>query len=151
MLLFAFSLSACGFRLAGSSSSQASFESLRLVTSHFSKQQRQLLENQLERAGIRVIDNGELQVLAVRFKPIPDRLLATSASGKSLQQMTRQLSFSLKSSSGEILLESKMLRRQRDFELDSNQLLSSVAEQASVAENLEADLYDQLIQSLNRI
>ena len=153
LLLLALSLSACGFRLAGSYNPPALVDSLSMVTSQFNRQQRLALEKSLDSAGIRVVEqaDADLPVLTVGFKPIHEPIVAFSGSGTSLLQITRQLSFGLKSSSGEVLLQSSTLRRQKNIELDSNQLLSSVAEQASVAEKLESDLYDQLIRSLNRL
>ena len=68
-----------------------------------------------------------------------------------MERLTRSLDFSLVSASGEVLVPTRTLKQQNDIVLDDDNLLASVRERASVLEDLEQDLFEQLIRQLNRI
>lgn len=154
IVLLGTSLTACGFRLAGSGSLPQSLSSIRLQTVNFNDQQRGALVKSLKRAGARVggDSNDTAALLNISIKVIPERTLASSAnSGGTLVQIARELSYSLKSASGDVLMKRQVLLRRKDIQLDSDRLLSSVAEQESAAQNLEQALFDQLIQQLKSL
>lgn len=154
LLTLGLALSACGFRLAGTASLPAELNHIYLVTSDFSKQQRDTLRRQLVRAGAQVYDEANAQAvqLNVRLKVSPDRRLVTGAdNGKNIERMTRSLDFSLKDNAGKQLVPGKSLTQQKDFVLDDDNLLSSAVERRNVIEDLELALFNRLIHQLKRI
>jgi LPS-assembly lipoprotein len=151
VLLVSFSLSACGFRLAGTAELPPQLKSIYLVTSDFSDSQRKLLRRNLSDAGARLVEQLESPAvqLNVSLKVIPDRELATSAStGAIVKRISRSLSFNVKAADGKFLLEAQTLHQQKDVSLDDDNLLSSDREKESVTRDLEQALFDQLIRQL---
>jgi LPS-assembly lipoprotein len=151
VLLVSISLSACGFKLAGTAELPPQLASIYLVPSDFSNSQRNLLRRNLSDAGARLVEQLESPAvqLNVSLKVIPDRELATSAStGAIVKRISRSLSFNVKAADGEILLGPQTLHQQRDVSLDDDNLLSSDREKESVTRDLEQALFDQLIRQL---
>lgn len=147
-------LTACGFRLAGTSNLPQNLSSMVLVDSGLNQQQQDALRRRLTRAGaeLKNRDDPDAVRLKISLKVLPDRRLVSSASdGKSVERLTRSLDFSLVSASGEVLVPTRTLTQQNDIVLDDDNLLASVRERASVLEDLEQDLFEQLIRQLNRI
>ncbi len=147
-------LAACGFRLAGTSNLPQNLSSMVLVDSGLNQQQQDALRRQLTRAGaeLKNRDDPDAVRLKISLKVLPDRRLVSSASdGKSVERLTRSLDFSLVSASGEVLVPTRTLTQQNDIVLDDDNLLASVRERSSVLEDLEQDLFEQLIRQLNRI
>jgi LPS-assembly lipoprotein len=154
VFIAAMAFSACGFRLAGTANLPPSLSSMTLVTSGLGEAQRDALRRQLSRAGAELKNPGdpEAVVLKVAFNVLPDRRLLSSASdGKSVERLTRSLDFSLSSAGGEVLLPGRTLTQQNDIVLDDDNLLASTREKASVLEDLEQALFEQLIRQLKRI
>ena len=155
IMLLSLSLFGCGFKLAGDTTSlPESLGSIYLVTNNFSDRQRVNLLNTFDHAGAEIVSQpGDGSVtLSVSINTVPDRILVVSAnSGRTVVRIARQLGFNLKSASGEVLVEQKTLVQQRDIELNSDTLLSSKSEKASVAEDLEKALFNLMIHQLNRI
>jgi len=147
-------LTACGFKLAGTSQLPQSLSSIQLLASNFNKHQTETLRASLTRAGAKVSSQADESavVLLVRLRALPDRRLVSGAStGKIVERLTRELDFSLKSADGEVLAPNKTLRQQRDIQLDDDNLLSSTQEKNSVSSDLEKALFNQLIQQLKRL
>ena len=147
-------LVACGFRLAGTSNLPQNLSSMVLVDRGLDQRQQDALRRQLTRAGadLKNRDNTDAVRLNILFKALPDRRLVSSArDGKSVERLARSLDFSLVSASGEVLVPTRTLTQQNDIVLDDDNLLSSVRERASVLEDLERGLFEQLIRQLNRI
>ena len=154
VLLVSFCLSACGFKLAGSTELPPQLASIYLVTSDFNDAQRRLLQRSLSNAGARLVEQLDSQSvqLNVSLKTHPDRDLATGAStGARVNRISRSLSFNVKAADGEILLAAQTLRQQNDATLDDDNLLSSDREKEKVIRDLEQALFDQLIRQLTRI
>ena len=154
VLLVSFSLSACGFRLAGTAELPPQLESIYLVTSDFSESQRNLLRRSLNNAGARLVEQLESPAvqLNVSLKVLPDLQLATSAnSGEIVKRISRSLSYNVKAADGKILLEAQTLNQQKNVSLDNDNLLSSDRELETVTRNLEQALFDQLIRQLTLI
>jgi outer membrane lipopolysaccharide assembly protein LptE/RlpB len=155
IMLLSLSLFGCGFKLAGDTTSlPESLGSIYLVMNNFSDRQRVNLLNTFDHAGAEIVSHpGDGSVtLSVSINTVPDRILVVSAnSGKTVVRIARQLGFNLKSASGEVLVEQKTLVQQRDIELNSDTLLSSKSEKASVAEDLEKALFNLMIHQLKRI
>ena len=154
ILLVSFCLSACGFKLAGTTELPPQLASIYLLTSDFSDAQRKLLQRSLSNAGARFVEQLDSQSvqLNVSLKTFPDRELATSAStGASVKRISRSLSFNVKAADGEILLAAQTLRQQKDVSLDDDNLLSSDREKETVTRDLEQALFEQLIRQLTRI
>jgi LPS-assembly lipoprotein len=151
VLLVGFSLSACGFRLAGTAELPPQLRSIYLVTSDFSESQRSRLRRSLNNAGAQLVEQLESQAvqLNVSLEVMPDRQLATSArTGSIVKRISRSLSFNVKAADGKILLEAQTLNQQKDAFLDNDNLLSSDREKESVTRDLEQALFDQLIRQL---
>ena len=151
VLLVNFSLSACGFKLAGTAELPPQLATIYLVTSDFSDLQQNRLRRSLKNAGAQLVEQMEPQVvqLNVSLKVMPDRELATSASsGGTVKRISRSLSFNVKAADGKTLLEPQTLHQQKDAFLDDDNLLSSDREKESVTRDLEQALFDQLIRQL---
>jgi len=147
-------LAACGFRLAGTSNLPQTLAAMVLVASNLNQQQQDALRRQLTRAGaeLKNQDDPAAVRLKISFKASPDRRLVSSASdGKSVERLTRSLDFSVISAAGEVLVPTRTLTKQNDIVLDDDNLLASDRERASVLEDLEQALFEQLIRQLNRI
>lgn len=147
-------LGGCGFRLAGTEALPQSISALRVVTRDFSEAQAKALKNRLRRAGARLITvAGEAGVeLDVRLLAPADRNLVYSASnGKTVQRITRSLSYSLRGATGEVLVANRILTQQSEIVLDDDNLLASDQEKANVVSDLHSALYNQLIRQLSRI
>ncbi len=154
LLLASISLTACGFKLAGTAGLPQNLSPMSLQTRGFSEQQREALQLQLTRAGADLTDQQDSNpvLLTVSLKVLPDRKLVSSASsGKKVKRLTRSLDFSLKSADGAVIAAPKTLLQQKDIVLDDDNLLSSTREKANVVEDLEQALFSQLIRQLNRI
>jgi len=147
-------LSACGFKLAGTSDLPPELKQIYLVTSNFSEQQRKNLSRRLNRAGAQVSSQPVAQAvrLSVSLQAQPERRLVTSASnGKTVGRLARSLNFNLKAANGNLLAPARTLTQQKDIVLDDDSLLSSTVEKRSVIEDLEEALFNQLIHQLKRI
>ena len=157
LLVFVFiglTTSACGFKLAGTTSLPPQLGQIYLVASDFSERQRKALSQRLRQAGAQVSSQPAAQAvqLDVRLKVLPDSRLVTSASnGKTVERLSRSLDFGLKGADGNPLAPAKTLTQQKDIVLDDDNLLSSAVEKRSVIEELEAALFNQLIFQLKRI
>ena len=146
--------SACGFKLAGTTSLPPQLGQIYLVTSDFSERQRKALLQRLSQAGAQVSSQPVAQAvqLNVALKALPDsRLVASASNGKTVERLARSLDFSLKGADGNLLAPAKTLTQQKDIVLDDDNLLSSGVEKRSIIEDLEAALFNQLIFQLKRI
>ena len=147
-------LAACGFRLAGTTNLPQQLSSIYLQTSGFDKQQQDAMRLQLTRAGaeLKNQDDPDAVKLTVSLKVLPDRRLVSSArDGKTVDRLARSLDFSLRAADGEMLVPTKTLVQQNDIVLDDDNLLASSKEKASVLEDLQQALFEQLIRQLKRI
>lgn len=154
VLVITAGLAACGFRLAGTEDLPQELSSMYLQTSGFDAQQQAALRRQLTRAGaeLKNQDAPDAVTLTVSFKVLPDRRLVSSArDGKTVDRLARGLDFSLRAAGGEILIPGKTLVQQNDIVLDDDNLLASSRERASVLEDLQQALFEQLIRQLKRI
>ena len=154
VVLVSFSLSACGYRLAGTYDLPPELSSIYLVTSNISKPQSRALQRSLENAGATVVSQLDQQSvqLKVSLKLEPDRQLATSArDGAIVRRISRGLTFSVKAADGQTIAATQTLRQQKDVSLNDDKLLASNREQETVTRELEQSLFDQLIRQLIRI
>ncbi|MCP4768443.1 MAG: hypothetical protein GY875_19525 [Gammaproteobacteria bacterium] len=154
MLSLTLSLSACGFRLAGTADLPEQLSSIYLVTSDFNDSQRKTLQRSLAHAGATLVEqaDGSAVKLSVKLKVFPDRQMATGAgSGANVKRITRQLDFSVKSAEGKTIVANTTLSQQKDVSLDDDNLLSSDREKEAVTRDLEKTLFEQLIRQLTLI
>ena len=154
LLSLALSLSACGFRLAGTADLPQQLSSIYLSDNGFNDSQRKTLQRRLTQAGATLVEQADAGAvkLNVNLKVLPDRQMATGAStGASVKRITRQLDFSVKSAEGKTLVPMRTLTQQKDVSLDDDNLLSSDREKEAVARELEKALFDQLIRQLTLI
>ncbi len=154
MLSITLSLSACGYRLAGTTDLPEQLSSIYLVTSGFNDSQRKILQRSLTQAGATLVEQADAVAvkLSVNLKVLPDRQMATGAgSGANVKRITRQLDFSVKSAEGKTIVANSTLSQQRDASLNDDVLLSSDREKEAVTRDLEKALFDQLIRQLTLI
>ena len=155
VLLVSFSLSSCGFRLAGTADLPPELSSIYLVTSdNISETQIRALQRSLENAGATVVSEPDQQSvqLNVSLKVEPNRQLATSArDGAIVRRISRGLTFSLKAADGQTIAEPQTLRQQKDVSLNDDSLLASNREQETVTRELEQSLFDQMVRQLTQI
>ena len=155
LLLISFSLSSCGYRLAGTAAElPPEFSSIYLVASGISSSQSRVLQRSLENAGATVVAEPDQQSvqLNVNLQVAPDRQLATSArDGAIVRRIARGLTFSVKDADGEIIAAAQTLRQQKDITLNDDNLAASNREQETVTRELEQSLFDQMIRQLTQI
>lgn len=153
-LLLALALANCGFKLAKDIGLPPELARIQLLTTDFSDKQRRMLRARLQRAGAEVSMTpvaGAVQ-LRVRLKVLPQRRLVTGAgNGKNIERVSRGLQYSLKGADGNELAPPVSLLHQKDIVLDDDNLLSSTVERKNVVEEIEAALYNRLVQQLKRL
>lgn len=152
-LLCASSLSACGFRLAGTELLPPQLATIYLQAENFDERQRRELRRTLEAAGARLVTQADAQAarLSVILKERPDRQLATSASsGDNVKRVSRGLVYSARDAEGNFIWAPRTLKQQRDITLDDNNLLASNRERDTAVRELEQALYDQMVRQLSR-
>lgn len=152
LFLCALSLSACGFRLAGTAEMPPQMASIYLQADSFDERQRGVLRRTLEAAGAQLVTaaDGQAARLSVKLKSPPDQQLATSASsGDIVKRIGRSLDYSVKGADGNLIVPPRTLNQQRDIVLDDNNLLASNRERETVVRELEQALYDQLVRQLS--
>ena len=140
--------------MAGTANLPAELSTIHLVTNNLNKQLQDELRGRLIRAGARVVDQStaDAVLLAVNFKAFPDRrLITTGSTGRNVVRLVRNLGYTVKSPTGEIIVPAKTLVQQKDIELDDNNLLASNQEKKNVIRELEQALLKQLVNQLLRI
>ena len=154
VLLAALLLSGCGYRLAGTADLPPELATIHLVTRDFSDAQARALGRKLTNAGAQLVEQGSADAvtLAVGLVVEPDRQLISSASsGTTVNRLSRSLDFSLTDADGAALTQPQTLRQQVDIELDDDNLLASNREKETAIQQLEQQLYQQLIRQLASI
>ncbi|HEY5739362.1 MAG TPA: hypothetical protein VIW27_06520 [Gammaproteobacteria bacterium] len=154
LLLLSAVLQGCGFRLAGTATLPPELARIQLETRDFDNRQRDVLLRRLQRAGaeVSVEPAADRTRLSVRLLAPRDRRLVTSASsGRNVNRVSRVLEYSLWSADGQLRAGPSSLTAGTDVTLDDDSLLSSSDERQSAIEELETNLYDQLIRQLQRL
>ena len=119
IVLLVTSLTACGFSLRGSTYLPSPLISMQLLADDLNSRQKNELRQQLIQAGANLIDNpaGDAISLKVAIKVLPERNLAdTAGSGKAIIRLFRELSYSLSTATGELLIDQKTILRQLDID-----------------------------------
>ena len=146
-------LTACGFHLRGSISLPPPLISMQLIAEDLDTRQKTELERQLIRADASLEDNQADNAvrLMVSIRVLPDYKLAdTAGSGKVIIRLLRELSYSLSTATGELLIDQKTILRQLDLDLDSNELAGAEYEKQSAGLLLDQELFEQLIFQLSQ-
>ncbi len=103
-------------------------------------------------ASLKDVQVGVTVHLTVAIKVLPDRSVAnTAGQGISIIRIFRQLSYSLRSATGELLVDQTTILRQLDITLDSNELAAVEYEKQSAGILLDQELFRQLILQLSFI
>jgi len=148
------SLTACGFHLRGSTSLPPPLISMQLLAEDLDSRQKTELERQLIQAGasLKDVQVGDAVQLTVAIRVLPDRSVAnTAGQGISIIRIFRQLSYSLSTATGELLVDPTNILRQQDIALDSNALAAVEYEKQSAGILLDQELFRQLILQLSFI
>ena len=146
------SLTACGFHLRGSTSLPPPLISMQLLAEDLDSRQKTELERQLIQAGasLKDVQVGVTVHLTVAIKVLPDRSVAnTAGQGISIIRIFRQLSYSLRSATGELLVDQTTILRQHDISLDSNELAGFEYEKQSAGVLLDRELIGALVLQLS--
>ncbi len=154
IILLVASLTACGFHLRGSTSLPPPLISMQLLAEDLDSRQKVELERQLLQAGARLKDVqvGVAVHLTVAISVLPDRnVVNTAGQGKSIIRIFRQLSYSLSTATGELLVDQTTILRQLDIALDSNELAAVEYEKQSAGILLDQELFRQLILQLSHL
>ena len=152
IVFLAGSLAACGFHLRGSTSLPLPLISIQLVTEALDSRQKIELEQRLIRAGASLKNDqvDDTVRLTVTIKVLPERNLAdTAGSGKAIIRLVRELSYSLSTATGELLIDQKTILRQLDIDLDSNELAGAEYEKQNSELLLDQELFGQMIFQLS--
>jgi len=154
LLLASTAVHGCGFRLAGTAPLPANLSRIQLDTQDFDNHQREALLRRLERAGANVViepASGHSRLSVRLLAPSDQRLVTSASSGKTVNRVSRGLEYSLWGSDGQLRAGPRSLSAARDLTLDDDNLLSSSDERQSLIEELEANLYDQLVRHLQSL
>ena len=154
VLLLSAAAYGCGFRLAGTAALPPSLTSIQLETLDFDNRQRDALLRRLQRAGagVSIEPSADRPRLSVRLvAPRDQRLVNSASSGKTVDRLSRGLEYRLWDADGQLLAGPRKLTAGKDLRLDDDNLLSSSDERRSVIEELESNLYDQLVRQLQRL
>ncbi len=154
IILLVASLTACGFHLRGSTSLPPPLISMQLLAEDLDSRQKTELERQLIQAGanLKDVQVGVAVHLTVAISVLPDRsVVNTAGQGKSIIRIFRQLSYSLSTATGELLVEQTTILRQLDITLDSNELAAVEYEKQRAGILLDQELFRQLILQLSFI
>ena len=154
IILLVASLTACGFHLRGSTSLPPPLISMQLLDEDLDSRQKTELERQLMQAGARLKDVqvGVAVHLTVAISVLPDRsVVNTAGQGKSIIRIFRQLSYSLSTATGELLVDQTTILRQLDIAFDSNELAAVEYEKQSAGILLDQELFRQLILQLSHL
>jgi LPS-assembly lipoprotein len=154
LILLGISVTACGFRLAGTVELPSQLQSIYLVTSNFSEAQSRALRRSLTAAGATLVEQADSEAarLVVSLNALSDQQLVSSATaGSTVNRLSRSLDFNVQSAEGKVLAAAQTLRQQQNVELDDANLLASNREKENAIIQLEQSLYQQLIRKLTRI
>ncbi len=103
-------------------------------------------------ASLKDVQVGDAVHLTVAIKVLPDRSVVTTArQGISIIRIFRQLSYSLSTATGELLVDQTTILRQLDITLDSNELAAVEYEKQRAGILLDQELFRQLILQLSFI
>ncbi len=154
MVFLVASLTACGFHLRGSTNLPPPLISMQLLAEDLDSRQKTELERQLIQAGasLKDVQVGDAVNLTVAIRVLPDRSVASTAGqGISIIRIFRQLSYSLSTATGELLMDQTTILRQLDITLDSNELAAVEYEKQRAGILLDQELFRQLILQLSFI
>jgi len=146
------SLTACGFHLRGSTRLPPPLISMQLLAEDLDSRQKTELERQLIQAGasLKDVQAGVAVHLTVAIRVLPDRSVAnTPGQGISIIRIFRQLSYSLSTATGEMLVDQTTILRQLDITFDSNELAAVEYEKQSAGILLDRELIGELILQLS--
>ncbi len=154
MVFLVASLTACGFHLRDSTELPLPLITILLLVEDLDSRQIIELERQLIQAGasLKDVQAGDAVHLTVTIRVLPDRsVVNTAGQGKSIIRIFRQLSYSLSTAAGELLVDQTTILRQLDIALDSNELAAVEYEKQSAGVLLDQELFRQLILQLSFI
>ena len=154
MVFLVASLTACGFHLGDSTRLPLPLITILLLAEDLDSRQKIELERQLIQAGasLKDVQVGDAVHLTVAIRVLPDRsVVNTAGQGKSIIRIFRQLSYSLSTATGELLVDQTTILRQLDIALDSNELAAVEYEKQSAGVLLDQEMFRQLILQLSFI
>jgi LPS-assembly lipoprotein len=147
-------MTACGFQLRGVSNLPAELIQLRLIDDGLNAGQIRQLSDMLVNAGAKLqsSDVNDSVQLKVKITRLAERNLADSAgTGKTIIQISKRLSYSVKKPADVTPLQIKVIERQINIEQDSNNFLGTGSEKETAERTLEQALFSQFIFQLKRL
>jgi LPS-assembly lipoprotein len=147
-------MTACGFQLRGVSDLPLELTQLQLIDDGLNADQIRQLSDMLVNAGAKLqnSDVNDPVQLKVKITSLAERNLADSAgTGKTIVQISKRLSYSVKKTLDVMSSQIKVIERQINIEQDSNNLLGTGSEKETAERTLEQTLFSQLIFQLKRL
>jgi len=144
-------LTGCGFHLKGEANLALSLKQLALIKSGDKVFDDELMR-QLKSAGVKLIEGDNITTLSVRLNvPAEINIAESSATSLSIQQLQVSVDYSLKMASGQWYIQNQTLSQNKEFELDSNQLLSKNKEKQQLYQQMKKNLVTILLYQLKRV
>lgn len=145
-------LSSCGFHLRGPAQISDRLNPLHVVPGQLESAQLVLIKNALKKAGAHLSESSDkANHLIMTYSPLQRRNLAQSSpTGVQLVQLSMQLDYRVRASSGEWLVESRQITHNAEIELDNNNVLSHDKQYQSGMKDLQQNLVRSMIFQLKR-
>jgi outer membrane lipopolysaccharide assembly protein LptE/RlpB len=154
LITLAFVVTGCGFQLRGTTNLPEAFTQLQLINDGLNDDQFRQLSNMLVKAGatLQSSDGNDSVQLKVKIVSLLERNLVDRANtGKTIVQVSKRLSYSVKKSDDVTPLQIKIIERQINIEQDSNNLLGTGSEKKAAERTLDQALFSQLVFQLKRL
>ncbi len=145
-------ITSCGFHLRGASQFSENLNPLYLLQSGLKESEFVLIKKRLEETGAALVEESTLaNRLSVTISKLETHQIADSGTtGFELKQVKMAISFSVKSPAGSYLIKPKEIKRNREIELDSDNLLSHPGIIEKAAYDLQQDLIEVMLFQLSR-
>ena len=146
-------LSACGFRLAGTAVMPESLGQIKLSTAGFADLQRQQLVTRLQQAGATIVESqqAELPTLVVRLGPLREFSLFQTGEVEQTKRLVQEMSYQVNAASGAVLQAERRLRQESTHEVDLLNILATEREKAELQEQMQNVLVSRMLYQLQRM
>ena len=153
LVLIVFSLSACGFRLAGKADLAPQFERTHVSFSGNAKYVSRQLEKQLAANEVELADKDEANVIVhLRYDRKKKKILSVTDSGRAREyELVLNVGFDVKDAEGQTLLAPQNIHLTRDFLFDINDVLGKSEEEKEIYREMRRDAARLIVYRLQSI
>ncbi len=148
-------LTSCGWHLRGTQATLPdNLKSVRLVTPKKEKKLHIALERALISAGATVIEDTDSPAYRLNVTDVSHerRGVSTSSRGKIAEYaLTSQITFSVNDQTGQEVLSSATVSRQRTYFFDEDRVTSAFEEEKLLIDELQRDLVQQIVRRYRSI